>query len=209
MLTLSYLTCWEIFDQSFWKLVTLYSSNSLEFDRKLEITFADIVITGFPARPLQKFPGSWVFHHVFISAQWHNMTHQHRLRCAELQVSGQSMLAPDSGRDLCLTSTSVSRIITAVSFHLKETGLLLCRPVRIFFPKLIKSRHSQLRKQKSWWMSGFFQWPLLLHLCMVCWSIMESSDRRRLAWSSKLACHRCHSGVGAGENQLFILILDE
>ena len=69
MLTLSYLTCWEIFDQSFWKLVTLYSSDSLEFDRKLEITLADIVITGFPARSLQKFSGSWVFHHVFIFAQ--------------------------------------------------------------------------------------------------------------------------------------------
>ena len=79
-----------------------------------------------------------------------------------------------------------------------------------FLPKTDNITSQSIEETKVMMNVRFFQWPLLLHLCMVCWSIMESSDRRRQAWSSKLAlCHRCHSGVGAGENQLFILILDE
>ena len=138
MLTLSYLTCWEIFDQSFWKLVTLYSSDSLEFDRKLEITLADIVITGFPARSLQKFSGSWVFHHVFIFAQWHNMTHQHRDTAQAPMCRAPGLRSINAGSGF--RKGPVSNIYkcfknyhcSVISFKGNWT-ILLCRPVRIFF----------------------------------------------------------------------------
>ena len=164
------------------------------------------MITGFPARSLQKFSGSWVFHHVFIFAQWHNMTHQHRDTAQAPMCRAPGLRSINAGSGF--RKGPVSNIYkcfknyhwSVISF---KGNLTITLSSSQNFLLLIKSRHSQLRKQKSWWMSGFFQWPLLLHLCMVCWSIMESSDRRRQAWSSKLAlCHRCHSGVRAGEKSI-------